>query len=189
MTRRGARTLLCILAAVVWLAATGRFTIAGAGDHRPQPSLNGRIVAVGIPGVSAISAVGTFLPGGPIHDNPAFAAYIQPGAILDPVRLLVGSTSNFGAPVANPDQYEGSFLSIDPTGTDVLVIPARFAEADGQASALGGRVQLYCAQSPAFLNGINTPTAVTAHFTSVSNPLGLSINNCLLYTSPSPRDS
>jgi hypothetical protein len=33
------------------------------------------------------------------------------------------------------------------------------------------------AQSPAFLNGINTPSAVTAGFTGVSNPLGFSINN------------
>jgi len=169
--------MLFVFATVLWLAATESFTFAQAGGHTNKPSLNGRIVAVGIPGASAISAVGTFLSGGPIHDNPEFAAYTQPGKVLDPVRILVGSTSNFGAPVANPDQHEGSFLSIDPTGTEVLVIPANFAAADGQASVLGGRVQLYCAQSPAFLNGISTPSAVTASFTSVSNPLGISINN------------
>src|SRR5262249_38599395 len=52
-----------------------------------------------------------------------------------------------------------------------------FAAAGNQASALGGRVQMYSAQSPAFLNGVNNPSAVTANFTGVSNPLGVSINN------------
>jgi hypothetical protein len=75
----------------------------GMAEEKDQ-TLRGRIVAVGVSGASAISPVGTFLPGGPIHDNPAFAAYTQPGRILDPARILVGSRSNFGAPVANPDQ-------------------------------------------------------------------------------------
>ena len=93
------------------------------------------------------------------------------------MRLLVGSRSNFGAPVANSDQYEGAFLSIDPRGTEALVIPPGFAAAGGQSSVLGGAVQMYSAQSPAFLNSINTQTAKTAGFTGVSNPLGFSINN------------
>ena len=38
-------------------------------------------------------------------------------------------------------------------------------------------MQLFTAQSPAFLNGVNTPTAVTAELPPVSNPLGISINN------------
>jgi len=146
-----------------------------AADNKQ--SLQGHIIAVGIPGASAISPVGIFLPGGPIHDNPAFAAYTQPGQVLDPARILVGSRSNFGAPLANPEQLPGSFLSIDPHGAEALVIPQGFAAAGGQISILGGRVQLYTAQSPAFLNGINTPTAVTASFTGASNPLGFSINN------------
>jgi hypothetical protein len=36
---------------------------------------------------------------------------------------------------------------------------------------------MYSSQSPGFLNGINTPSAVTAIFTAVSNLLGMSINN------------
>jgi hypothetical protein len=139
--------------------------------------LAGRIVAIGIPGASAISPVGTFLPGGPIHDNPAFAAYTEPGRILDPARILVGSTSNFGAPVADAAQREGSFLSIDPRGPDALVIPSDFASAGDQASTLNGAVQLYSAQSRGFLNLVNNPSAATAQFTAVSNPLGISINN------------
>ena len=79
--------------------------------------------------------------------------------------------------MANFDQQKGAFLSIDPHGTETLVIPRRFAAAGGQASVLGGFVQMYSAQSPAFLNGINNPAAVTAGLTGVSNPLGISINN------------
>jgi hypothetical protein len=174
--RRYRRKLAFVLAGALWIAATGSLNLARA-DSKEKKSLNGRVVASGIPGASAISAVGTFLPGGPIHDNPVLAAYTQPGSVLDPARIVVGSTSNFGAPVANADQLEGSFLSIDPRGADVLKVPASFASAGDQASTLGGRVQMYSAQSPAFRNGINTPSAVTANFTAVANPLGMSINN------------
>jgi hypothetical protein len=153
--------------------AAGAFSSARAGGE----SLSGRVVAIGIPGISAVSAVGTFLPGGPIHDNPKFAAFTNPGRVLDPTRILVGSNSNFAAPLANNDQDEGSFISIDPSGSAILVIPPDFAMAGNQASALAGKVQMFSAQSPNFRNGVNNPLAVTAGFTGVSNPLGLSINN------------
>ena len=150
---------------------------SGRADNEDAqiPVLPGRLVAVGIPGVAAIAPVGTFLAGGPIPAS--FAAYTQPGRVLDPKRILVGSTSNFGEPLADPNQLPGAFLSIDPTGAAVLVIPALFAAGGGQASTLGGLVQMYSAQNPAFLNSINNPVAPTAGFTGVSNPLGLSINN------------
>jgi hypothetical protein len=170
MKIRNRLTIFAVLIVALFAHAAGR----------PQPNrgtLRGRIVAVGIPGASAVSPVGTFLPGGPIHDNPAFAAYTQPGRILDPVRILIGSTSNFGAPLADPSQRGGSFLSIDPRGPETLVVPEEFASAGDQASALGGAVQMYSSQSPAFLNGVNNPSAITAGFTAVSNPFGISINN------------
>jgi hypothetical protein len=123
--------------------------------EKPEPRvLEGRIVAIGIPGVSAISVVGSFLPGGPIHDNPALAAFTVPGAVLDPVRLLVASTSNFGEPLANADQPSGSILSIDPNGKLPLVVPPEFAAAGGQAVAHGGALQMYSAQNSAFSNSI-----------------------------------
>src|SRR5262245_49173213 len=175
MNKFGGRNIFLIIALVVGIAAADGFNAGGAEDGKPD--LRGRIVAIGIPGVSAISPVGDFLPGGPIHDNPAFAAFTQPGRILDPARILVGSRSNFGAPLLDPDDQEGSFLSIDPRGAAILVIPSNFASAGGQASALGGRVQMFSANSPAFVNGVNNPLAVTANFTGVSNPLGISINN------------
>jgi len=174
LNQRYAPTSRFVIAAIL---AIGGLYLGKADEHPAKQQLRGRIVAMAIPGASAISAVGTFLPGGPIHDKPTFAAYTLPGRVLDPSRILVGSTSNFGEPLANTDQMAGSFLSIDPRGSAILVIPPAFASAGGQASTLGGMVQIYSAQSPPFRNSIHNPLAATARFTGVSNPLGMSINN------------
>ena len=172
------RKLLAFTFGVLGLLAAGTFTKARAedNDRDDQAKLRGRIVAVGIPGASTISAVGIFLPGSPINNKPALAAFTQPGRVLDPVRLLVGSTSNFGAPLARTDQLPGTVLSIDPTGGATITVPADFAAAGGQASAVGGQVQVYTANNSAFLNSIKNPVAKTANITGTSNPLGLSIN-------------
>src|SRR5215471_8798439 len=178
MKRPSKQNTLIVVSAALMITAIASINVGKADDETDnQQPLSGRVVALGIPGAAAISAVGTFLPGGPIHDNPALAAFTMPGRVLDPVRILVGSASNFGAPVAHSGQLPGSFLSIDPRFSDTLAIPPDFATADDQASALFGRVLMYSAQSPAFRNGVNNPTAITAEFTAVSNPLGLSINN------------
>jgi hypothetical protein len=132
--------------------------------------LSGRIVATGIPGVSAISAVGTFHAGGPIHDDPHFAALTTPGQVLDPRRILVASSSNFGAPPARADLPTGAILSLEPTASEPLPVPPDFATTDGQVSALDGAVQLFTAESPAFLNSVNNGGAVTADLPSVSGP-------------------
>jgi mono/diheme cytochrome c family protein len=162
---------------LAWLAGLAGLASVIAPARAEEPVLIARIIAVGLPGAGAVSGVGYFHPGGPIRDKPEFAAFTQPGRILDPDRVLVTSTSNFGAPKALPNEPEGAVLSIDASGTDVIAIPAAFATQGNQASALGGRVQLFTAQSPAFLNGVNTPKAVTAELPPVSNPLGISINN------------
>jgi hypothetical protein len=133
------------------------------------------VVAIQIPGASAIAQVGTFLPGGPIPTK--FPTFIKSGAVLDPIRILVGARSNFGAPLANGVGQAGAFLSLDPSGSDILSVPPTFASSGTQASALGGRVQMYSANSPFWLNGVHNPGAVTAQYTGVSNPLGLSNNN------------
>ncbi len=151
--------------------------VSAAAPRQPAPALEARVVAVNIPGAGAISPVGRFLPGGPIHDNAAFAAYTAPGQVLDPDRLLVGSSSNFGAPLTSASQAAGALLSLDANAAAPLVVPASFASAGGQASSLDGQVQLFSAQSPGFINGINAADAVTADFAGVSNPHGLSINN------------
>ena len=148
----------------------GASAMAIAGDLE---TIRARVVAIGIPGVSAVAPVGAFLPGGPIHDNPAFAAFTQPGKVLDPKRILVGSTSNFGEPLANPNQLPGAFLSIDPDCPGSLLPSENFAAAGGQAATLGGCVQMFSAQNPAFLNSIHNFGAATAEFTGVSNPLGI----------------
>src|SRR6516165_5190250 len=126
------RTVLGILALV-----TGIAVIDGkAAWTQGIPRLDARVIAVNIPGASAVSQVGTFLSGPPIQfgnctlphpipgfpplvGNPPTSAFIQQGAVLDPNRILVGSQSNFGAPLALNVGQEGSFLSIDPSGPGI----------------------------------------------------------------------
>ena len=176
--KTGHRAVLAMLALAAGIAAVDG---AGAAPTRAQqiPGIDARIVAHNIPGASALAQVGTFLTtsacGHPIPSN--FPAYIQPGAVLDPNRLLVGSTSNFGAPLPSSGGLEGSFLSIDPNGEDTLVVPPNFARNGQQVSALGGAVQMFSANSPHWLNRVNNPGAFTAQYTGVGNPLGLSNNN------------
>lgn len=137
--------------------------------------VHAEVVATGIKGPGAIAQIGMFQRGSPISYKPAFSAYTNPGRVLDGARLLVASTSNYGAPLANLDQYAGSILSIDPSS--LVDVPVSFAAAGDQASALGGAVQVYSANNAAFLNSRFDPLAVTAVETGVSMPLGISINN------------
>ena len=145
-------------------------------QNQASGKLNARILAVGIPGAGAVAPVGTFHKGGPIFDKPEFAAFTQAGQVLDPKRILVTSNSNFGAPLAQTDAAEGAVLSLDPDGP-TLIIPKQFATGGKQARALEGRVQLFTAQSPDFLNSVRTPGAASAAYPTVSNPIGISINN------------
>jgi hypothetical protein len=176
ITRRGAIAIVALVVCAAALTTAGSARASAGAEQQTATFINARLIASGIPDASAVAPVGTFLPGGPIHDNPTLAAFTEPGRVLDPARIVVGSSSNFGAPKANPDQGAGSFLSIDPAGEN-LAVPARFASGGDQASALDGAVQMYSAQSPMWLNGFYNPTAVTANQTGVSNPLGMSINN------------
>ncbi len=155
---------------------------------QPVPGVNARVVAKNIPGASAIAQVGTFVPGGTLTSgnqtcaNPSpiptkFLPYVKPGKILDPTRLLVGSASNFGAPLPPSGGLQGSLLSIDPSGSGTLVVPRNFDTKGDQEPTLGGAVQMFSANSPFWLNRVNNPSAVTAQYAGVGNPLGLSNNN------------
>jgi hypothetical protein len=173
------------------IAIVGSGAAWQAARAQSVPTINARVVATNIPGASAIAQVGTFLnnsqvcshniDGSPIsfpHPIPTlFVSFIQPGAVLDKNRILVGNGSNFGAPLAPYVGSAGSFLSIDPSRPGVLSVPPNFAQSGNQSSALGGAVQMYSANSPHWLNGVNNSQANTASFTGVSNPLGLSNNN------------
>lgn len=151
-------------------------TQSSAGGTQDVATVEGQIVATGIPGASAITQIGTFHRGGPFVEKPSFAAETLPGQVLAPARLLVASTSNFSAPPALPSP-EGSILSLDVSGATPVAVPPSFAAGGGQATAAGGAVILYSAQSPAFLNSIKNPGAVTSGLTAVSLPLGMSLNN------------
>ena len=178
---RHARVLTCCLMVLMSLLGVCVCSIVHAQGTSTAtavpPVLMGHVVAVGIPGASALSPVGIFHPGGPLHDKPDFAAFTRPGAVLDPARLLVASSSNFGAPFAQPDKPAGAILSLDPRTEVPLVIPAMFAVAGGQATALEGKVQILTAQSPAFVDRASNPQAVTGDLAPVSDPRGISLNN------------
>jgi hypothetical protein len=172
-------------AALAILALSAGIT-AGGGVGAPRPAeaqqitgLDARVVAINIPGASALAQVGTFLTGGCASPIPSkFASYTQLGAMLDAKRILVGSTSNFGAPLAVGVGRQGSFLSIDPSGANTLSVPPGFANSGVQASALGGAVKMFSANSPNWLNSVNNGILPnTAQYAGVSNPLGLSNNN------------
>jgi hypothetical protein len=163
-------------------AAAIAISTNAAASAQAISAIDARVIATHIPGASALSQVGTFLnvppPGACANPVPTkFPAYIQPGAILDPVRLLVGSSSNFGAPLAVGAGREGSFLSVAPNGSGILKIPADFAQGGGQVSILGGAVQMFSANSPHWYNAVNNSGAATGSYTGVANPLGLSNNN------------
>ena len=68
--------------------------------------LTATVVAMGIPGAGAIAQAGTFHKGGPFAPGGVLAAASHP--VLDRTRLLVASTSNFGAPLARPLEAPGS---------------------------------------------------------------------------------
>lgn len=155
----------------------GLCLVAGGSAEPGITALVGRIAAVGIPEAGAVSAVGRFHPGGPFSDKPASRAFTRPGAVLDPDRVLVASSSNFGAPIARREHPQGAVLSVDATGHELIRVPPNFAASGGQATALAGRVILYTANSPDFLNRICNPGAVTADHPSVSHPTGISINH------------
>ena len=172
-------SIITLAAAIAVADADGPWQAARAQEIT---SIKARIIATNIPGASSISQVGTFLnnpvPPACAHPIPTlFASFIQPGAVLDSKRILVGSRSNFGAPLAIGVGTEGSFLSIDPSRPSSLSVPPSFAQSGVQASTLGGAVQMFSANSPGWLNAVNNSGASTASYTGVSNPLGLSNNN------------
>lgn len=175
MVRRTLCTSVLFVIALALLTAQA-FAPDDDNDDLTPITVHADIVATGIPGAGAIAQIGTFHKGGPFHDNATFAAFTLPGHVLDRTRLFVASTSNFGAPLARPAEASGSILSIDVSDGSVAV-PPDFATAGGQAIAAGGKVILYSSQSPAFLNGLKNPTAVTQGRPSVSLPLGISFNN------------
>jgi hypothetical protein len=190
MRRIGGTTVLGILTAAIAitvLASEARWREAWG---RAVVWISAQVVAVNIPGASAIAQIGTFLPEVALppeqcaHPIPTlFSSFIQQGAVLDPNRILVGSTSNFGAPLAIGVGREGSFLSIDPIGPKTLKVPSKFAVSGDQASTFNGAVQMFSANSPHWLNSVNnniTTNGVlpnSAQYAGVSNPLGISNNN------------
>jgi Di-haem oxidoreductase, putative peroxidase len=168
--------LLVVAVPVAWAQGEGPLAAASESDFDFVLPLEATTVARGVPGAGAVCQVGLMHRGNPLHDNPALSPLTQPGLVMDMSRLFVASTSNFGAPLGSPGDYPGSVLSLDVSGGP-LAVPPDFATGGGQASTLGGAVRLFTANSPAFLNSVKNPTAVTAPLPAAAFPLGISINN------------
>ena len=181
MRRFGAVVFLLPLAfavAVVPIVAQPP-TSSSAGGTQDVGIVKAQVVATGIPGAGAITEIGTFHRGGPFVERPALATQAHP--VLDAHRLLVASTSNFGAPLALSEP-EGSILSIDVSAGPVDITDAAFAAGvslgNRHPSTAGGAVLLYTAQNATFLNSVNGNTgAATAGLPAVSLPLGISLNS------------
>jgi mono/diheme cytochrome c family protein len=155
---------------------------AAARLQQFAPSLEARIIAIGIPNAGAAAAVGFFHPPSLVRASPAYAELTRRGRVLDPVRVLVAANSNFGAPAAIAEAAEGAVLSLDPDG-ETMIVPSDFAASDGQVSALHGRVQLLTAQSSRFLSTANSKEGTAAPIPAVSNPVGIAINNAFGFLS------
>lgn len=145
---------------------------------------NGTVLAVGIPHVSAIQQVGPFLDSShdsPFALNPLFIAYKAEGRVLDKNRILVASSSNFGAPKYSNGHLEGSILSIAIDSGKTEKINPTFASSISsenlQPSSNNGAIQMYASNSYNFLNVHNRPEAYTSEYSSVSYPTGISVNN------------
>ena len=67
-----------------------------------------------------------------MNDNPSFKAFTEPGRVLEPTRVLVGSTGNFGAPKAVAEDMPESLLSIDPGPAEAVEVPADFAASESK---------------------------------------------------------
>ncbi|HVM64906.1 MAG TPA: hypothetical protein VMU14_08605, partial [Acidimicrobiales bacterium] len=145
-------------------------------SHDLMLPVHAQVVAQGIPGAGAITQVGSFRPNSPVNNKPALAAFAAPGQVLDPVRLLVASSSSFGATLSRPAEAPGAVLSLDVTH-GLVTVPSDLATAGGQASSTDGHAQIFANGDAAFLNSINNPTSATAALVSSSLPLGISLNS------------
>ena len=125
VTRSSVRTRVGIEALVLALALAGCGTgpdSAGTVETETNTSdlsfrdpffmlpIRGQVVAQGIPGAGAITQVGTFHRGSPIHDKATLNPSIAPGMVLDATRLLVASSSSFGATLSRPAEAPGAVL-------------------------------------------------------------------------------
>ena len=123
VTRRSVRTRSGIEALVLAIALAGCGTgpdSAGTVETESSssdlslrdpffmPPIRAQVVAQGIPGAGAITQVGTFHRGSPIHDKATLNPSIAPGMVLDPARLLVASSSSFGATLSRPAEAPGA---------------------------------------------------------------------------------
>ena len=133
--------VLLLATAVVTAQNLASILVDDRGSDVGGP-LRATVVATGIPGAGAIAQVGTFHKGGPFAPGGALAGASHP--VLDRTRLLVASTSNFGAPVARPLEAPGSILSRatshGPIGRHRRLLPVNRTPSKGHSFSIRPRV-------------------------------------------------
>jgi hypothetical protein len=126
MRQIGRTTALGLMFVATGVAVIASEAVRQEARAQAVVDIKARIVAINIPGASAIAQIGPFVKGGTLSPgnnctNPSpiptkFPGSTLPRNVLDPNRILVASSSNFGASLATGVGQQGSFLSIDPTG-------------------------------------------------------------------------
>jgi len=173
-TKLGATLRLVALAA---LLPTSVAPAATAPATVPEWRLPSRLVASGLGQAYGIRQVGRFHSGGPFTANPEFLLQTQAGRALDPRRVLVAVSGNFGAKLGDPTHAPGAVISIDPdanTRGAPLAVPGDLGV---RPAVAGAPVLLYSAQSARFMNRLRNGGARTAGFAGTSGPRYISVNN------------
>ena len=175
-TRTGQSLLLGLLSAFfVILSGTGIASLATpTATSIPTYTGQSELLVTDVDGLAGIRQVGPFHAGGAIPSNPEFLIETLEGRVLDPERLLVASSSNYGLPLYNDQMFPGSLLSLDVEDGAYAIPPDFAAQAK---SVLDGKVMMYSAQSEDYINSHYNSGAVTRHLPNVSNPKYISINN------------
>jgi hypothetical protein len=165
-----------LLAALFAIAALAVGIRASATESTPIPTYERKaeLLVRDIYGLSGIRQVGPFHAGGAIPSNPEFLIETLENRVLDPDRLFVASASNYGLDLYDDQMLPGSILSLD-VSQGVYSVPPNFAAKDRKI--LGGKIMVYSAQNPDYVNGYYNRDAVTQELPNVSNPKYISINN------------
>ncbi len=149
---------------VVSIIVTLAMSIAAGGRAaEPVADVAARLVAVGIPGIGAVSAGrARFHPGGP---DPGQAGVPRPtrsrAACSIPSGSSSPSSSNFGAPLGHGRAADRRRSSrIDPRAAPCSRCRPTSPPPAARPSARMGRVLLFTANSPAFVNRVYNPGAV-----------------------------
>ena len=169
-----------VLGVVALVAVIGIVKGETAALAQKIPALEARVVATNIPGASALSPVGTFLNSQAACARPMptlFHRISYQGRCSIRTEILVGSRSNFGAPLAEGGVKRGRSYPLTRAARPSWIYRKTSQALATRRQLSAGLYKLFSANSPFWLNSVNNPDANSGPYAGVSNPLGLSNNN------------